>query len=616
MATGEIEVAAAELKVLNEAAVPPFQISDEAALASDDLRLRYRYLDLRRPRLQANLGLRHKVTMAVRRYFDEQGFWEVETPVLGKSTPEGARDYLVPSRVHPGEFYALPQSPQLFKQLLMIAGTDRYFQIVKCFRDEDLRADRQPEFTQVDVEMSFARPELVFGLIEPLMQQRLPRHRPGRFRCRSAGCRTPRRSPATGRTSPTCASAWRSRTCPAVFAETAVHAVPRRARQAAGSVRGFVVPGGAKYSRKQLDGLTEQARQAGASGLVWVRLAEDGVKSPALKGAGEATLRAALERAGADGAGPAAAGGGRARRDVQGARPACACRSARDEGLAKPDEFAFTWVTDFPMFEWDEEEKRFAAMHHPFTSPVPEDLDALETEPGRVRAQAYDLVLNGSEIGGGSIRIHDADVQARVFRAINLTDEEARQRFGFFLQALTFGTPPHGGIALGLDRTVAILAGESSIREVIAFPKTAAAVDQMTGAPDDGGRPAAAGAAAERSEARRRRSAGSRRPRGLRARPPCGTIRRLSISHGRRYAPPERSSMRKIAVPEEGIETLFGSYDENLRFLESLLNVSIRTQGQDLLVEGDPASAEKVERLVAGPGLARRARATGSRTAT
>jgi aspartyl-tRNA synthetase len=482
MATGEIEVAAAELKVLNEAAVPPFQVSDEAALASDDLRLRYRYLDLRRPKLQANLGLRHKVTMAVRRYFDEQGFWEMETPVLGKSTPEGARDYLVPSRVHPGEFYALPQSPQLFKQLLMIAGTDRYFQIVKCFRDEDLRADRQPEFTQVDVEMSFARPELVFGMIEPLMQQIfrvIGREIPvpfGQMPYAEAIARY-------GSDKPDLRFGLEIQDLSSVFAETAFTPF-RDALAAAGVVRGFVVPGGAKFSRKQLDGLTEQARQAGASGLVWVRLGDDGLKSPALKGAGDAALRAALDRAGAR---PAdlllmAAGEADATSKVLGQ---LRLSVARDEGLAKPDHFAFTWVTEFPMFEWDAEERRFAAMHHPFTSPVPEDLDKFDTEQGRVRAQAYDLVLNGSEIGGGSIRIHDADVQARVFKAINLTDEEARRRFGFFLQALTFGTPPHGGIALGLDRIVAILAGESSIREVIAFPKTAAAVDQMTGAPTE-----------------------------------------------------------------------------------------------------------------------------------
>ena len=482
MPTGDVEVAAVEFRVLNDAAVPPFQIADEAALASDDLRLRYRYLDLRRPKLQANIGLRHRVTMAVRHYFDEQGFWEIETPVLGKSTPEGARDYLVPSRVHPGEFYALPQSPQLFKQLLMIAGTDRYFQIVKCFRDEDLRSDRQPEFTQVDVEVSFARPELVFDSIEPLMQRvfavigrEIPRPF-GRMPYDEAIARY-------GSDKPDLRCGLEIQDLSALFAETPFTPF-RDALAAGGVVRGFVAPGGAAYSRRQLDTLTEQARQAGAAGLVWVRYAEDGVKSPALKGAGEPALRLALERAGAGRpdlllmaagtAEPTSKTLGQLRLGV-----------AKEAGLLQPDAFAFTWVTGFPMFEWNAEEQRFAAMHHPFTSPVPEDLVHLESDPGRVRAQAYDLVLNGSEIGGGSIRIHDASVQARVFRAIGLSDEEAAHRFGFFLQALRFGTPPHGGIALGLDRIVAILAGESSIREVIAFPKTATAVDQMTGAPTE-----------------------------------------------------------------------------------------------------------------------------------
>ena len=482
MPTGEVEVAAVEFRVLNDAAVPPFQIADEVALASDDLRLRYRYLDLRRPALQANLGLRHRVTMAVRRYFDAHGFWEVETPVLGKSTPEGARDYLVPSRVHPGEFYALPQSPQLFKQLLMIAGTDRYFQIVKCFRDEDLRADRQPEFTQIDVEMSFARPQLVFEMIEPLMQEvfgvigREVQRPFGRMPYAEAIARY-------GSDKPDLRCGLEVQDLSALFADTAF--TPFRGALAAGGVvRGFVAPGGAAFSRKRLDTLTEQARQSGAAGLVWVRDTDEGVKSPALKGAGEPALRAALERAGARrqdlllmAAGepdPTSKALGQLRLAV-----------AKDAGLLRPDAFAFTWVTDFPMFEWDPEERRFAAMHHPFTSPVPEDLERLESDPGQVRAQAYDLVLNGSEIGGGSIRIHEASVQARVFKAIGLSDDEAAHRFGFFLQALRFGTPPNGGIALGLDRLVAILAGESSIREVMAFPKTAAAVDQMTGAPTE-----------------------------------------------------------------------------------------------------------------------------------
>jgi len=479
LATGEVEVAATALRVLNEAAVPPFQIADEAT-AAEELRLRYRYLDLRRPALQANLGLRHKVTMAIRRYFDSQGFWEVETPVLGKSTPEGARDYLVPSRVHHGEFYALPQSPQLFKQLLMVAGTDRYFQIVKCFRDEDLRADRQPEFTQIDVEMSFARPELVFGLIEPLRREVFA------VVGREIELPFPRMSYADavaryGSDKPDLRVGMEISDLSDTFAETTF--VPfRDALDGGGRVRGFVVKGGAKYSRKQLDALAEQAKGLGASGVVWVRQGEDGIKSPALKGAGEAALRRALEAAGAGApdllviaAGPA----DETSKVLGGLRLSV----AREERLLKPDQFAFTWVTDFPLLEWDADEQRHVAMHHPFTSPVPEDVERLEREPGAVRAQAYDLVLNGSEIGGGSVRIHDSALQARLFRAINLSEEEAQQRFGFFLEALRYGTPPHGGIALGLDRIVAILAGESSIRDVIAFPKTAAAVDLMTGAP-------------------------------------------------------------------------------------------------------------------------------------
>jgi aspartyl-tRNA synthetase len=477
--TGGVEVAASAVRVLNEAAVPPFQIADEAT-AAEELRLRYRYLDLRRPALQANLGLRHRVTMAIRRYFDAEGFWEIETPVLGKSTPEGARDYLVPSRVHPGEFYALPQSPQLFKQLLMVAGTDRYFQIVKCFRDEDLRADRQPEFTQVDVEMSFARPDLVFGIIEPLMRDVFT------VIGREIELPFPRMPYADaiaryGSDKPDLRAGLEIRDLSHVFADSTFQLF-REALAAGGRVRGFVVPGGAKYSRKQLDGLADQARQLGASALVWARTAEDGVKSPALKGAGETTLRQALEQAQAGAADLLlmAAGPGDAVSKVLGQLRLAV---AREEHLLAPDQFAFTWVTDFPLLEWDADEQRYVAMHHPFTSPVPEDVERLEREPGAVRAQAYDLVLNGSEIGGGSVRIHDSALQARLFQAINLTGDEARQRFGFFLEALKYGTPPHGGIALGLDRIVAILAGEASIREVIAFPKTAAAVDLMTGAP-------------------------------------------------------------------------------------------------------------------------------------
>jgi len=479
MPTGQVEVHAAEIKVLSEAAVPPFVIGDEVT-ASEELRLRYRYLDLRRPKLQANLGLRHKVTMAVRKYFDSQGFWEIETPILTKSTPEGARDYLVPSRIHPGEFYALPQSPQIFKQILMIAGTDRYFQIVKCFRDEDLRADRQPEFTQVDVEMSFATSDLVFSVMEPLIAEV--------FKVIGCDISTPfPRMPYAeaiakyGSDKPDLRVGMAIADLSPAFADTGF-SVFRDALAAAGVVRGFVVPGGAAFSRKQLDGFGEQAKALGAGGLVWARRSGDTVQSSALKAAGEPAIRAALDLAGAEPADLLLMGCGRADATSK-MLGQLRLTIAREQGWLKSDHFVFTWVVDFPLFEWSEEEQRWAAMHHPFTSPIEAHMDQMEQDPGHVLAQAYDLVLNGSEIGGGSIRIHDSALQQRMFRTLGISDEDAKLRFGFFLEALQYGTPPHGGIALGVDRIVAILAGEPSIRDVMAFPKTAQAVDLMSGAP-------------------------------------------------------------------------------------------------------------------------------------
>ena len=479
MPTGEIEVQAVELKVLSEARVPPFVIADDVA-ASDELRLKYRYLDLRRPVLQANLGLRHRVTMAVRKYFDAQRFWEIETPVLTKSTPEGARDYLVPSRVHPGEFYALPQSPQIFKQLLMVSGTDRYFQIVKCFRDEDLRADRQPEFTQIDVEMSFATRELVWATIEPLMREVFA------VTGRDIAIPFARMSYADalakyGSDKPDLRVGMVIADLSPVFAASSF-SVFRDAVAGGGAVRGFVVPGGAAFSRKQLDTLAAEAKAQGAGGLVWARRNADAVQSSALKAAGEDTIRAAMEQAGAGASDLLlmACGGAAATSTVLGY---LRLHIAREQGWLKTDDFAFTWVTDFPLLEWDAQEQRWSAMHHPFTSPIEAHMDRMEDRPGEVLAQGYDLVLNGSEIGGGSIRIHDHALQQRMFRLLGISDDEARLRFGFFLEALEYGTPPHGGIALGLDRIVAILAGEPSIRDVIAFPKTAQAVDLMSTAP-------------------------------------------------------------------------------------------------------------------------------------
>jgi len=477
--TGEVEVAAAAVKVLNEAKTPPFPVNEDAPVA-EDTRLRYRYLDLRRPELQHNFVVRHQVTLAARRYFDAHGFLEIETPILTRSTPEGARDYLVPSRVHPGEFFALPQSPQIFKQILMIAGMDRYVQIVRCFRDEDLRADRQPEFTQIDVEMAFADEALVYGVVEGAIREM--------FAAAGFGVETPFLRVSYddallkyGSDKPDLRPGMPITDLSARFGDSPFP-VFRDAVAGGGAVRGFVVKGGGKYSRKDLDELTEQTRQVGGSGLIWVRLVQGAIQSSALKAAGEAPLRAAFAEASGDEgdlllmvAGETALVArvlGQLRLIV-----------ARREQLLRPTDFRFAWVTEFPLFEWNSDERRWDSMHHPFTSPRPEDVPFLESAPERVRARAYDLALNGSEIAGGSIRIHRADVQRHVFRLLGISDEDARARFGFFLDALEYGTPPHGGIAFGLDRIVALICGEASIREVIAFPKTAQAVDLMAGAP-------------------------------------------------------------------------------------------------------------------------------------
>jgi aspartyl-tRNA synthetase len=480
LATGEVEVVVRQLTLLNEAKTPPFSIADETPVA-EEVRLKYRYLDLRRPRLQSNIILRHRVNSVIRRYFDEQGFLEIETPILTKSTPEGARDYLVPSRVHPGEFFALPQSPQLFKQILMVAGMDRYVQICKCFRDEDLRADRQPEFTQVDVEMSFARPDTIFGVIEPLMQQVFA------VIGREITAPFPRMPYAEaiatyGSDKPDLRCGMPIQDIREFFRESSFR-VFREIVANGGTVRGFVVKNAGGYSRSEVDGLVDQAKALGATGLIWARRLEDGsITSSIMKAMGEDAVRQMLDLTGvANGELLLVAAGepdstskllGQLRLNL-----------AKKDALLRPDDYAFTWVVDFPLVEFDAEEKRYVYVHHPFTSPHEDDLARLESEPGTVRAKAYDLVLNGSEIGGGSIRIHDSSLQRRIFKLLNISDEDARTRFGFFLEALEYGTPPHGGIALGLDRVIAILSAESSIREVIAFPKTAAAVDLMSDAP-------------------------------------------------------------------------------------------------------------------------------------
>ena len=480
LATGEVEVLVRQLVLLNDAKTPPFPIADESPVA-EEVRLKYRYLDLRRPRLQGNIVLRHRVTSAIRRYFDDNGFLEIETPILTKSTPEGARDYLVPSRVHAGEFFALPQSPQLFKQILMVAGMDRYVQICKCFRDEDLRADRQPEFTQVDVEISFARPETIFGVIEPLMRDIF------RLIGREIEIPFPRMSyahaiEAYGSDKPDLRCGMPIQDMREFFRESSFR-VFRDIVAGGGTVRGFVVANAGHYSRSEVDGLVDQAKSLGATGLIWARRLADGtITSSIMKALGDDAVRQLLDRNGvvAGGLLLVAAGEPDATSKLLGQ---LRLNIARKDGLFKSDDYVFTWVVDFPLLEWDPEERRYNSMHHPFTSPHDEDVSRIDTEPGTVRAKAYDLVLNGSEIGGGSIRIHDSALQSRIFSLLNISDEEARLRFGFFLDALEYGTPPHGGIALGLDRIVALLSGESSIREVIAFPKTAAAVDLMSDAP-------------------------------------------------------------------------------------------------------------------------------------
>ena len=480
--TGEVEVDARVLSTLSRARTPPFQVDEETPV-SEEVRLRYRYLDLRRNRMRKNIGLRHRVTMAVRNCLDQEGFWEIETPLLAKSTPEGARDYLVPSRLHAGKFFALPQSPQIFKQILMVSGMDRYFQIVKCFRDEDLRADRQPEFTQIDMEMSFVNQEQVFASAERLMQ--------AVFRVVDQEITVPfprltydDAMNRYGSDKPDLRFEMPVQNVSGLFRDGNFK-VFRDIVTGGGFVRALVVPGAGSQARAQLDKLVDEAISLGASGLVWIRRSSDGaIQSSVLKAVGEETLERvteAVEAAGNDLILLAAGHGyepsiwlGQLRLIL-----------ARREKMIDENKIAMTWVVDFPLMEWSETEQRLTSMHHPFTAPSDEDLELLDESPATVRALAYDLVLNGSEIGGGSVRIHDALLQQRIFKLLNISDDEARDRFGFFLDALQYGTPPHGGIALGLDRIVALLAGESSIRDVMAFPKTSATVDLMAGAPSD-----------------------------------------------------------------------------------------------------------------------------------
>ncbi|HVS01969.1 MAG TPA: aspartate--tRNA ligase [Thermoanaerobaculia bacterium] len=479
MATGEIEVAADRVVVLARAEPLPLAV-DGKVDASEETRLRYRYLDLRRPPLQRNILLRHRVTLEIRKYFDEQGFVEVETPILTRSTPEGARDYLVPSRVHPASFYALPQSPQLFKQLLMVSGFERYVQIARCFRDEDLRADRQPEFTQVDVEMSFAAEDDVFAVIEGLLERvfppfGIPVQTPfRRLAYREAMARY-------GSDKPDLRFGLEIADVSAVVRESGFRAF-RQTVAEGGVVRGFTVPGAAGASRRQLDGWAELARRHGAAGVLALRRQQGELRFQVKEALAAGELAALGERLAVEEGGLALLVAG-PERTVAEALGALRLQLAREHGLVPADRHELLWVTEFPLFEWSEPDRRWYAVNHPFTAPRAEDLELLASDPGAVRSRGYDVVLDGVELGGGSIRIHDPVLQQQVFTVLGIGEEEARQRFGFLLEALTFGAPPHGGIALGLDRLVMLLAGAGSLRDVIAFPKTTSASCLMTDAP-------------------------------------------------------------------------------------------------------------------------------------
>ncbi|MEK9742899.1 MAG: aspartate--tRNA ligase [Gammaproteobacteria bacterium] len=484
--TGEIEVLGLELVVLNSSEPLPFQIDDPDT--SEAVRLRYRYLDLRSERMQRNLRLRHQFIRAVRQYLDQRDFVEMETPVLTRSTPEGARDYLVPSRVHPGQFFALPQSPQLFKQLLMISGFERYYQIARCFRDEDLRADRQPEFTQLDIEMSFidesAIIELMEGMIRTVFAETLSINLPNPFP-RLTYAEAVRRF---GTDRPDLRIPLELVDVADLMQDVEFKVFSTPARSTGCRVAVLRVPGGGALSRQQIDGYTDLVKQFGAGGLAYIKVNQidqgpEGLQSPILKFMPEAVVQEVLNRCGATDGDILFFGADRTR-VVNDALSALRIRLGHDLGLVE-DGWQPMWVIEFPLLEEDPEAGRWVSLHHPFTAPHPDDLSAMATDPGNVRSRAYDMVLNGTEIGGGSIRIHQSEVQQQVFSALGFDEQEAKARFGFLLDALRFGAPPHGGIAFGIDRIVSMVAGEDSIRDVIAFPKTQRASCLLTEAPGD-----------------------------------------------------------------------------------------------------------------------------------
>ena len=483
LATGKIELLAQGIELLNKAETPPFQLDDESV--GEETRLKYRYIDLRRPAMQQNLRLRHEVIRRIRNYMDANGFIDVETPILTRATPEGARDYLVPSRTHAGHFFALPQSPQLFKQLLMVGGLDRYYQIARCFRDEDLRADRQPEFTQLDVETSFLNMEQIMAMIEGLVRELFQEVMkvdlgvlPHMSYAEAMG--------RYGSDKPDLRNPLELVEIKDLVADSEFKVFAGPARDAGSRVVALRVPGGGKISRSEIDAYTALVGQYGARGLAWIKVNDkargrDGLQSPIVKNLSDAAVNGILERSGAVD-GDIIFFGADKFKVVCDALGALRIKLGADLGFTKAG-WAALWVVDWPMFEKDDKENRWVALHHPFTAPKVFDAALVENDPGGVLSQGYDLVLNGIEIGGGSVRIHRADIQQAVFRLLGIGDEEAQEKFGFLLEALRFGAPPHGGIALGLDRMVMLMAGASSIREVIAFPKTQTAHDPLTNAP-------------------------------------------------------------------------------------------------------------------------------------
>lgn len=481
--TGEVEVVVEGLNILNPAKTPPFYIQDGVDV-DENVRLRYRYLDLRRPEMQRNLILRHKVTKLVRDFMDNQGFLEIETPMLCKSTPEGARDYLVPSRVNPGKFYALPQSPQLFKQILMVAGMEKYFQIARCFRDEDLRADRQPEFTQLDMEMSFIDEDDIMTLTENLIAYVFKNALGKELQVPFGRMTWDDAMDQYGSDKPDLRFGMKLVNMNQALEGTQFK-VFKDIIEKGGLVKAINVKGYSAIPRRELDGLVDFVGIYGAKGLAWIIVNEDGsIKSPIAKFFSEEEMKRILETGKAEKGDVLLFVADKNPLVVAAALGALRLEMGKRLNLIDPDKFAFTWVVKFPMFEYSEEEHRYVAMHHPFTSPCDEDVDKLLTDPGHVYAKAYDMVLNGVEIGGGSIRIHDRTVQNKVFEAIGLTDEQAQEKFGFLLNAFEFGAPPHGGLAFGLDRLIMLMAKRPSIRDVIAFPKTQSAVDVMSQAPN------------------------------------------------------------------------------------------------------------------------------------